>query len=184
MFNVQLLIYCSLYIDCCALVAGNPWLCDCDRMYSVYRGLREGRGQRVTLWCENPAELRGKSWDVLEDRCKPTVTPPQPAVTVNTTDVSTSQPVQFNTTNRQNVSVQETPVDASHSPSTFLLIFVVCFTAAVFMAVVVILIIIRSFRPHSLNLLRVEDVVSRQKPMSKCIYSRRLRRPSEETTSL
>ena len=122
MFNVQLLISCSLYIDCCALVAGNPWLCDCDRMYRVYRELRGGRGQSVTLRCENPAELRGESWDVLEDRCKPTVTaPPQPSVTgstVNTAVVSTSQSVQFNISVQQAVPVQNhncTPLIRRHN---------------------------------------------------------------------
>lgn len=117
MFNVQLLISCRLYIDCCALVAGNPWLCDCDRMYRVYRTVREGRGQSVTLRCEDPAELRGESWDVLEDRCKPTVTPPQPAVTgstANTADVSTSQSVQFSTSDQQDVPVQGSSSDVSH----------------------------------------------------------------------
>jgi hypothetical protein len=67
-------------------------------MYRVYRKLQEGRRQSVTLGCENPAELRGELWEVLEDRCKPTVTPQEPAIlpavtgsTANTAGVSTSQ---------------------------------------------------------------------------------------------
>jgi hypothetical protein len=45
--------------------------------------------------------------------------------------------------------------------------FVACFAAAVFIAVVVIAIIIRRIRSPTLNVLWWEDVVSRQEFMSK-----------------
>jgi hypothetical protein len=139
-------------------------------MYTVYRTFREGTGQNVTLQCESPVELRGKSWDVLEEMCKPTVTPPQLTVTgstANTTAFSTSQPDQSNTAVQRDVSVQESSPDASHSPSPFVVMFVGCFAAAVLIAVVVIMIIIRRLQSPTLNRLWWEDVVSRQEFMSK-----------------
>jgi len=185
-FSVQLLISCRLYTNCCAHVAGNPWHCDCDSMYTAYRTFREGTGHNLTLRCESPKDVKGESWDVLEERCKPTVTPSQPAVTrstanntavntannsavstANTTAVSTSQHVQFNITVQHNVSVKESSPDPWHSSSPFLVIFVACFAAAVFIAVVVIMIIIRRLRSPRLNHLWWEDVVSRQELMSK-----------------
>jgi len=133
----------------------------------------------VTLHCESPVELRGKSWDVLEEICEPTVTPPQSTVTgstANSTAGSTSQPDQFNTTVQQDVSVQESSPDALHwpsvspfhSPSTFVLVFVASLTVAVFIAVFVVNRAIRRLRrsTRQLNRLWWEDVVARKELMS------------------
>ena len=142
-FSVQLLISCSLYNDCCANVAGNPWHCDCDSMYRVYRTFREGRGLNVTLRCDSPEVLRGASWDVLEESCQRTVTPPQPALTgstANTTAVSTSQPVQ------QNLSVQRSSPDAPHSPPARLVISLNVFAVAVYIVVVALTVTIMKWR--------------------------------------
>jgi flagellar biosynthesis/type III secretory pathway M-ring protein FliF/YscJ len=141
-------------------------------MYTVYRTFREGTGQNVTLECESPAELRGKSWDVLEEICEPTVTPLQSTVTgstTNNTTVSISQPDQFNsTTVQENVSVQESSPDAFHAPSTFVVIFVASLTVAVFIAVFVVNRAIRRLRrsTRQLNRLWWEDVVARKELMS------------------
>jgi hypothetical protein len=148
-FSVQLLISCRFYIDCCAHVAGNPWHCDCDGMYTVYRTFREGTGQNVTLLCDSPEDLRGESWDILEEKCERTVAPPQPAVTrstANTTAVSTSQPVQFHITVQQNVSLQEPSPDAWHSPPTLLIISLSVFAVAVYSVVVALTVTIRMWR--------------------------------------
>lgn len=183
-FSVELLISCRLYTGCCAHVAGNPWRCDCDSMYTVYRTFRNGTGQHVTLQCDSPADLRGKSWDVLEGWCQLTVTAPQPAVTgrtanttavstANTTAVSTSQPAQFNTTVQHNVSVQESSPDWSspspfHPPSISLVIFLVIFAVIVFIAVLVVNIAVSRLRrsTRQLNRLWWEDVVARKELMS------------------
>jgi len=125
----------------------------------------------------------GESWDVLEDKCEPTVTPPQPVVTVtppqptvtdstaNTTAFSTSQPVLLNTTVQQNVSVQESSLDApnlpSHSPLLFLLIFVVSMAVIVLIAVFVVNKAVRRLRRGTRQLDRLwwEDVVARKELM-------------------
>jgi len=178
-FSVPLLISCRLYTVCCAHVAGNPWHCDCDGMYPVYRTFREGTGQNVTLLCKSPADRMGESWDVLEEMCEPTVTPPQPTVTgstTNTTAVSTSQPVQFNTTVQQDVSVQESSPDASHVPShsplhlptKFLVIFFVSLAALVLISIFVVNKVVRRLRRGTRPLDRFwsEDVVDRMELMS------------------
>ena len=178
-FSVQLLISCRLYTHCCAHVAGNPWSCDCDSMYTVYQTFRNGTGQNVTLLCKSPEELRGESWDVLEGLCQPTVTPPQTAATdstANTTAVSTSQPDQFNTTAQQDTSLQESSPDALHgpppshfhSPSTFLVIFVVFLAVAVLITVLLVNKAIRRLRRGTRQLDRWwwEDVVARRELMS------------------
>ena len=183
---VQLLISCRLYTHCCAHVADNPWSCDCDSMYTVYQTFRNGTGQNVTLLCESPEDLKGKSWDVLEGMCQRTVTPPQPAATgstpnitaistanttavsnANTKAVSTSHLDQLNIPVQRNVSAQESSTEEPHSPSSFLIMLVACFAAVVFIAVVVITIIIRRLRSPKVNLLWWEDVVSRRELMSK-----------------
>jgi len=169
-FSVQLLISCRLYTDCCEHVAGNPWHCDCDGMYTVYRIFQNGTGQNVTVLCKSPADLMGESWDAVEEKCQRSVTPPQPAVsgsTANTTVVSTSPSVQFSTTNQKDVSVTESSPDHSHLPSLYLVMFVVFFAAAVFIVVVVITIIIRRIRASTLNRLWWEDVVMRPEHMTK-----------------
>ena len=147
-FSVQLLISCRLYTDCCAHVAGNPWHCDCGSLYTVFLTFREGTGQNVTLLCASPADLIGKSWDVLEEKCQRTATPPQPAVTesnANTTAVSTSQPVQFKTAVQQNVSVQECSPDDSYSPSAHLVISLSVFSVAAYCVVVALIVTTRKW---------------------------------------
>jgi flagellar biosynthesis/type III secretory pathway M-ring protein FliF/YscJ len=163
-------------------------------MYTVYQKFREGTGQNVTLRCDSPADLRGESWDVLEERCKPTVTTPQPAVTdstanttavstsqptdstANTTAVSTSQPTQFNATVQQTVLVEASSSDDSHSPSPslvqspsmFIVICVVSLAVVVFIAFLVVIEVIRRLkrRTRQLNRLWWEDVVARKELMS------------------
>ena len=169
-FSLQLLISCSLYTDCCAHVAGNPWHCDCDSMYTVYQTFREGTGLNVTLRCDSPAELRGTSWDVLEVNCERTVTPPQSAVTgstANTTALSTSQPAESNSS-VQHMSLQESSPDAFHSPSTFIVIFVLSLALAVFIAVLVVNKAVKRLRRGTGQLDRLwwEDVVARIELMS------------------
>jgi type V secretory pathway adhesin AidA len=126
-------------------------------MYTVYRTFREVTGQNVTLLCDSPEDLRGKLWDVLEETCQRTVTPPQPAVTgstanctgvntANTTAVSTSQPVQFHITFQQNVSVQESSPDACHSPPALLIISLSVLAVAVYIVVVALTVNIRIWR--------------------------------------
>ena len=178
-FSVQLLISCRLYTDCCAHVADNPWHCDCDGMYTVYRTFREESGQNVTLLCESPADLMGESWDVLEEKCQPTVTPPQSTVTestANSTAVSTSQSVQFNTTVQQNVSVTGSSTEAPHVPSRtpvtlpslYQVIFVVSLAVAVFITIFVVNKAVRKLRRGTRRLDRLwwEDVVARKELMS------------------
>ena len=167
---VQLLISCRLYTHCCAHVADNPWSCDCGSMYTVYRTFRNGTRQNVTLLCKSPEELKGKSWDVLEEMCQRTVTPPQPAATgstanttavstanstaistANTTAVSTSQPDQFNITVHRNVSVQESSPDTSHSPSARLVIALCMFGVAVYCVVVALTVTIVKLRMACCN---------------------------------
>ena len=164
-----------MYTDCCAHVAGNPWHCDCARMYRAYRTFRQGTGQNVTLQCDSPADLSGASWDVLEGRCQRTATTPQPTVTdstANSTAVSTSQPAQFSTTVQQNVSVQESSPDDSHSlfhpPPTFLVIFVVSMAVVVLITSLVVNKAVRRIRRgnRQLNRLWWEDVVARKDLMS------------------
>ena len=165
-FSVQLLISCRLYTDCCAHVADNPWHCDCDGMYTVYRTFREESGQNVTLLCKSPANLMGKSWDVLEEKCQSTVAPPQPTVTDSTakiTAVNASWPALFSTTVLQNGSSTE----ASHFFLEFQVTFVVCFAVAVLIAVVLIAIVIRRVRSSKLNHMWWEDVVTRRELMSR-----------------
>ena len=123
-------------------------------MYTVYQTFRNGTGQNVTLLCESPEELKGKSWDVLEGMCQRTVTPPQPAATgstVNTTAVSTSQPDQFNITVQRNVSVQEPSPDTSHSPSARLVIALCMFGVAVYCVVVALTVTIVKLRMACCN---------------------------------
>jgi hypothetical protein len=123
-------------------------------MYTVYRTFREGTGQNVTLQCDRPAELRGKSWDILEEICELTVTPPQPTVTdstAKTTTVGISQPDQFNTAVRQNVSVQESSPDASKSPPAHLVISLSLFAVSVYMVVVALTLTIRKWRVTCAN---------------------------------
>jgi hypothetical protein len=131
-------------------VAGNPWHCDCDRMYTVYRTFWERAGQNLTLWCESPAELGGKSWDVLEDSCQPTVTPTTQAAvtssTANTTAVSTSQSVQFNTIVQRDVSVQESSQEDSHSSLASLVISLCLFALAVYTVVFALILITRQWQ--------------------------------------
>jgi hypothetical protein len=111
----------------------------------------------VTLQCVSPAELRVKSWDVLEVWCQRTVTAPQPALagstanttaisTANTTAVSTSQPDQFNTTAQPNVSVTGPSTDDSPSPPARLLISVSLFAVAVYCVVVALTVTTRKLR--------------------------------------
>ena len=147
-FSFQLLIPCRLYTDFCEHVAGNPWLCDCDGMYRVYRKFREETGQNVTLLCKSPADLMGKSWDALEENCQRSATPPQPAVrgsTPNTTAVSTSQSVQFNTTDQQDMSLQESCPDDSYSPSAHWVISLSVFSVASYIVVVALIVTTRKW---------------------------------------
>ena len=118
-------------------------------MYTVYRMFRDGTGQNVTLQCESPVELKGASWDVLEEICEPTVTPPQSTVTgstASTTAVSTSQPDQFNTAVQRDVSVQESSPDSSQSPPARLVISLSVFAVTVYMVVVALIVTIRKWR--------------------------------------
>ena len=124
----------------------------------------------MTLRCDSPEVLRGASWDVLEESCQRTVTPPQPALTgstANTTAVSTSQPAEFNSS-VQHMSLQESSPDAFHSPSTFIVIFVVSLAVAVFVAVLVVNKAVKRLRRGTGQLDRLwwEDVVARIELMS------------------
>ena len=154
-FSVQLLISCRLYTDCCAHVADNPWHCDCDGMYTVYRTFREESGQNVTLLCKSPANLMGKSWDVLEEKCQPTVTPPPQSTvtesTANTTAVSTSQSVQFSPTVQQNVALQDSCPDDSYLPSANLVMYLTVFSVAAYCCVVVLIVTTRKWWMNSGN---------------------------------
>jgi hypothetical protein len=179
--NVQLLVSsrlcCFLCTDCCTRVAGNPWRCDCGAIYTVYRISREGTGNNITLRCENPAEVRGVSLDILEEKCQPTITPQPPTLptltgsAANSGSVNTSPPIQFSTTHQHDVSFQESSPGPSdlHSPSTFLLIFIISFAAAVYIAVVVVSITIRRLRriTGELDCLWWEDVMTRWGLISK-----------------
>jgi hypothetical protein len=149
-------------------------------MYTVYRTFREETGQNLTLLCESPVDLKGKSWDVLEEICVPTVKPPQPTVTcstANTTAVSTSQSDQFNsTTVQQDVPVQESSPDAAHllspssfhPPSTFVVIIVASLTVAMIIFGFVVNRVASQLRRtnRQLNRLWWEDVVARKELMS------------------
>jgi len=123
-------------------------------MYTVYRTFREGTGQDVTLLCKSPADLMGESWDVLEEKCQRSVSPPQPAArgsTANTTAVSTSQPVQFNTTDQQDVSLQESCPDDSYSPSAHWVISLSVFSVASYIVVVALIVTTRKWWMSSGN---------------------------------
>jgi hypothetical protein len=153
-FSVQLLISCRLYTDCCAHVADNPWDCDCDGMYTVYRTFREESGQNVTLLCESPADLKGESWDVLEEKCQSTVAPPQPTVTDSTakiTAVNTSWPALFSTTVQQNVALQDSCPDDSYLPSANLVMYLSVFSVAAYCCVVVLIVTTRKWWMNSGN---------------------------------
>ena len=43
----------------------NPWNCDCSVLLEVWRGLKH----KLTLHCASPTQLRGKSWDEMEELC-------------------------------------------------------------------------------------------------------------------
>ena len=157
-----------MYIDCCVRFAGNPWRCDCDAIYTVYRTFRQGTRRNITLQCENPSEVKDKSWAILEVRCEPTVTSPVPPPLPKTTG-STANTTSGNTVQSVGLSVavqQESSSEATHTPSAFLLIFVSSFAAAVCIAVVVLTITIRRLRTPRLKRLWWEDVVTRQELMS------------------
>jgi hypothetical protein len=145
-------------------------------MYTVYRTFREDAGQNMTFLCERSAGSEGKLWKELEVSCQPTVITTQPVILTepsvtdsadNTTAVNTSQSVQFNTTVQRGGSVQKSSQEDWHSPSTSVLIFVGCFAAVVFVAVVAISVVIRRLRAPVSNDLWWEDVVSRKELMSK-----------------
>ncbi|GFG29451.1 hypothetical protein Cfor_01956, partial [Coptotermes formosanus] len=165
-----------LETDTAVNLTGNPWRCDCGAVYTFYRMSREGTGKNLTLRCENPAELRGESWDMLEEKCRPTVRPQPPTLptvtgsAANSGSVNTSHPVHFSTTDQQDVRVQESSPGTtdSHSPSMFLLIFIISFAGAVCVAVVVVSITIRRLRRSTTTLDRLwwEDVVTRRELMS------------------
>ena len=158
-----------MYIDCCTRVAGNPWRCDCDAIYTFYRTSRNATRKNLTLLCENPEYVRGESWDTLEDKCQSTVTPPLTTVTssaANTTSVSTAQ---FSTTDQHGVSDQQSASSLSHYASIFLLIFVISLAALVCIVVVVVSITIRRLRRSTSKLdpLWWEDELPRNELMSK-----------------
>ena len=46
-------------------LTANPWNCDCSVLLEVWRGLKH----KLTLHCASPRELKGKSWDVMEEFC-------------------------------------------------------------------------------------------------------------------
>jgi hypothetical protein len=135
---------------CCTHVAGNPWRCDCDAIYTVYRTSRNATRKNLTLLCENPEDVSGASWDILEDKCRSTVMPPRPPTlrtvtssAVNTTRVSRAQ---FSTNDQHGVSDQQSSPDPSHSVSARLVIPLSMFAVAVYTVVLALIVTTRQRR--------------------------------------
>jgi hypothetical protein len=84
------------------------------------------------------------------------------------TNVKTPQTVRFSVTVQQDVSVQESPPEALHTPAAFLLISVSAFAAAVCIVVFVLTRIVRRVgrSARELNLFWWEDVEARKELMS------------------
>jgi hypothetical protein len=88
---------------------GNPWNCECDALYSVYRTLQVRTARNITLWCEHPAGIKGESWDILEEECQPTTT------TTTTPTTTGSSVTAVGTTEANGATADETQKTASHT---------------------------------------------------------------------
>jgi hypothetical protein len=94
---------------------GNPWNCECDALYSVYNTLTVKTGRNITLWCENPAGVRGKSWDILEEECQPRTGSTVTAVL--TTDTINSTANETEMTNTSDPTANETAMPDTSDPT-------------------------------------------------------------------
>ncbi|GFG32420.1 hypothetical protein Cfor_11247, partial [Coptotermes formosanus] len=141
-----------LETDTAVNLTGNPWRCDCGAVYTFYRMSREGTGKNLTLRCENPAELRGESWDILEEKCRPTVTPQLPTIstvtksTVKTRSRKISQPFQFSTTDQRDVSFEESSPGNSPSTPARLVLSLSMLAVAVYIVALALIVTTRQYR--------------------------------------
>jgi hypothetical protein len=58
----------------------NPWNCDCSALGEAWRELKH----KLTLDCVSPAELRGRTWDVIGTLCPEGDTHATPNITTDT----------------------------------------------------------------------------------------------------
>jgi hypothetical protein len=154
------------------LITGNPWNCESDALYSVYRTLGEKTSRNITLWCENPAGVKGESWDILEEECQPTTTTTGSSVTavwtIEWSDATADKTEMTVIHTTENLVVNSSPKLSSF---TFMSIFVTVFSVTVFIAVVAVDMIIRKVRKRKSNQRRLKDQVTRMElmPESPCM---------------
>jgi hypothetical protein len=145
---------------------GNPWNCSCDALYRAYKVLRVETRKNITLLCESPEEVRGESWDILEERCelttaKSTVTAARTADVTATYEVTEAELVRLVTKERSDQI--PSPNVSSITPTV---IFIICFAVAVCVVIALVVIIIRKIRKPNLNHLWWEDQVARKDILS------------------
>jgi hypothetical protein len=142
--------------------AANPWNCSCDAIYRTYRVLHAQ--SNITLMCGSPAELSGQSWEVLEDKCRPT-SPPPPTTTA-TAAAATTTTTTTTTTTRAPTDVTalatETP-EASYAAAAVITIVII--TVLVTALGVAIVAVTKARKPH-LDRLWWEDEVARKDLMA------------------
>jgi hypothetical protein len=122
---------------------GNPWNCSCDALYRTYKVLRVETRKNITLLCESPEEVRGESWDILEETCelttaKSTVTAARTADVTATYEVTETELVRLVTKERSDQNLS--PKVSSITPTV---IFIICFAVAVCVVIAVVVIVLQ-----------------------------------------
>jgi hypothetical protein len=118
----------------------------------------------ITLICESPAEVSGKSWEILEDKCKPTTTTTESTIPATNATSRSALGTTINKLFTKDVSAERGSQEVE--PPNFRAIFIAVFAIAVCIAIAAVIIWIRRVRKPNLNHLWWEDQVTRKDMMS------------------